>query len=146
MWSDVQSGNGILNRKHKFSVKTVLIRYSQQIYLWRIHSRKYDIINIFNIISFSILLYTQTQTELTDHGDSDSFQRNNVMTACGPILENYNFPEAITVRCSKASCKLQCPIGQEPTPKFIKCNPKKKKFSPKAFSKVLNKHCFNCWQ
>jgi len=59
-----------------------------------------------------------------------------VITACGPILDNYNFPEEITVRCSKASCKLQCPIGQEPRPKFIKCNPKKKKFSPKAFSKV----------
>ena len=95
------------------------------------------ILFIYSIYFFSILLYTQTQTVLTDHEDSDSIQRNNVMTACGPILENFNFPEEITVRCSKSSCKLQCPIGQEPKPKFIKCNPKKKKFSPKAFSKVF---------
>ena len=95
------------------------------------------ILFIYSIFFFSILLYTQTQTELTDHEDSDSIQRNNVMTACGPILENFNFPEEITVRCSKSSCKLQCPIGLEPRPKFIKCNPKKKKFSPKAFSKVF---------
>ena len=83
------------------------------------------------------LFFTQSQTEAASVPEEpDAIQRNNVLTSCGPVLESYNFPETVTVRCSKASCKLQCPDGQAASPKFIKCHPKKKKFSPKPFSKV----------
>jgi len=55
------------------------------------------------------------------------------LTDCGPVTNRFKFLKGALPNCDgKRLCKPQCPEGQSPTRKFIKCkNPKRKLFAPK---------------
>jgi hypothetical protein len=67
------------------------------------------------------------------------------MTACGPVLRNFNFPNGLLARCSKNVCRLECTDKtKQPSQKTVKCFPAKKVFKPKAMTEVRGIIQFNC--